>query len=81
MAREYAALQPARCSDRSQWFGGRPVGVIRLDGSGERRKASLDSLGERAATLNARFSVEQPPEGGTRVHVVLPAYAAGAGGE
>jgi len=55
--------------------------VIEDDGSGERRKASLDSLGERAATLNARFSVEQPPEGGTRVHVVLPAYAAGAGGE
>ena len=55
--------------------------VIEDDGSGERRKASLDSLGERAATLNARFSVEQPPEGGTRVHVVLPAYAAGADGK
>jgi signal transduction histidine kinase len=52
--------------------------VIEDDGSGERRKASLDSLGERAATLNARFSVEQPPEGGTRVHVVLPAYVTDA---
>ncbi len=51
--------------------------LIEDDGSGERRKASLDSLGERARTLNARFSVEQPPSGGTRVHVVLPAYAAG----
>ena len=51
--------------------------VIEDDGSGERRKASLDSLGERARTLNARFSVEQPPEGGTRVHVALPAYVAG----
>jgi two-component system sensor histidine kinase UhpB len=51
--------------------------LIEDDGSGERRKASLDSLGERARTLNARFSVEQPPEGGTRVHVVLPAYVAG----
>jgi two-component system sensor histidine kinase UhpB len=51
--------------------------LIEDDGSGERRKASLDSLGERARTLNARFSVEQPPTGGTRVHVVLPAYAAG----
>jgi two-component system sensor histidine kinase UhpB len=51
--------------------------VIEDDGSGERRKASLDSLGERARTLNARFSVEQPPEGGTRVHVVLPAYVVG----
>ena len=52
--------------------------IVEDDGAGERRKASLDSLGERAATLNARFSVEQPPEGGTRVHVVLPDYAAGA---
>ena len=51
--------------------------LIEDDGSGERRKASLDSLGERARTLNARFSVEQPPSGGTRVQVVLPAYAAG----
>jgi two-component system sensor histidine kinase UhpB len=51
--------------------------AIEDDGSGERRKASLDSLGERARTLNGRFSVEQPPEGGTRVHVVLPAYVAG----
>ncbi len=52
--------------------------LIEDDGAGERRKASLDSLGERAATLNARFSVEQPPEGGTRVHVMLPPYATGA---
>jgi two-component system sensor histidine kinase UhpB len=52
--------------------------IVEDDGAGERRKASLDSLGERAATLNARFSVEQPPEGGTRVHVVLPGYATGA---
>jgi two-component system sensor histidine kinase UhpB len=52
--------------------------LIEDDGSGERRKASLDSLGERAATLNARFSVEQPPGGGTRVHVVLPPYAIGS---
>jgi two-component system sensor histidine kinase UhpB len=51
--------------------------VIEDDGSGERRKASLDSLGERARTLNARFSVEQPPEGGTRVQVALPAYVVG----
>jgi signal transduction histidine kinase len=51
--------------------------VIEDDGSGERRKASLDSLGERARTLNARFSVEQPPEGSTRVQVALPAYVVG----
>jgi signal transduction histidine kinase len=52
--------------------------LIEDDGSGERRKASLDSLGERAATLNARFSVAQPPCGGRRVHVVLPRYAIGS---
>jgi two-component system, NarL family, sensor histidine kinase UhpB len=52
--------------------------LVEDDGSGERRKASLDSLGERAATLNARFSVQQPPGGGTRVCVVLPAYVAAA---
>jgi two-component system, NarL family, sensor histidine kinase UhpB len=52
--------------------------IVEDDGAGERRKASLDSLGERAATLNARFSVEQPPGGGTRVHVVLPGYATGS---
>jgi signal transduction histidine kinase len=52
--------------------------VVEDDGSGERRKASLDSLGERAATLNARFSVEQPLGGGTRVYVLLPAYVAAA---
>jgi len=51
--------------------------VIEDDGSGERRKASLDALGERAATLNGRFSVEQPAGGGTLVRVVLPAYVAG----
>jgi len=52
--------------------------LIEDDGSGERRKASLDSLGERAATLNARFSVEQPAGAGPRVHVVLPPYAIGS---
>jgi two-component system sensor histidine kinase UhpB len=51
--------------------------VIEDDGSGERRKASLDALGERASTLNARFTVEQPAGGGTLVRVVLPAYVAG----
>ena len=51
--------------------------VIEDDGAGERRKASLDALGERAATLNGRFTVEQPAGGGTLVRVVLPAYVAG----
>ena len=49
--------------------------VVSDDGSGERRKASVDALGERAATLNARFSFEQGNGPGTVVRVVLPAYA------
>ena len=52
--------------------------VIEDDGKGERRKATLDAIGERASTLNARFSVEQGPDGGTAIHVVLPPYAAAA---
>lgn len=51
--------------------------VVADDGSGERRKAALDALSERAATLNARFDVEQGAGGGTTVRVTLPAYAAG----
>ena len=54
--------------------------VIEDDGKGERRKATLDAIGERASTLNARFTVEQGDDGGTAIHVVLPAYAAAAGG-
>lgn len=50
--------------------------VIADDGKGERRKATLDAIGERASTLNARFSVEQGPDGGTAIHVVLPPYGA-----
>jgi signal transduction histidine kinase len=50
--------------------------VIADDGKGERRKAALDAVEERAKTLNGRFSVEQGDDGGTAIHVVLPAYAA-----
>ena len=45
------------------------------NGTGERRTAALDAIGERASTLNGRFSVEQGADGGTAIHVVLPAYA------
>jgi signal transduction histidine kinase len=50
--------------------------VVTDDGKGERRKATLDAIAERASTLNARFSVEQGADGGTAIRVVLPAYAA-----
>ena len=58
--------------------GGTVETVVADDGKGERRKATLDAIGERASTLNARFSVEQGPDGGTAIHVVLPPYAAAA---
>ena len=46
-------------------------------GQRHRRAAhgALDAIGERASTLNGRFSVEQGADGGTAIHVVLPPYA------
>jgi signal transduction histidine kinase len=49
--------------------------VVSDNGKGERRRATLDAIAERASTLNSRFSVEQGPDGGTAIHVVFPAYA------
>jgi nitrate/nitrite-specific signal transduction histidine kinase len=46
------------------------------DGPPERRGAVLDALEERAATLNARVSVETPDSGGTVLTVALPPSAA-----
>lgn len=53
--------------------------VIVDDGVEERRRASIEAIEERARILNARLSVEQGDDGGTRMHVVLPAYVAAAG--
>jgi signal transduction histidine kinase len=47
--------------------------VVSDNGTGERRSAALDAIGERASTLNGRFSVEQGAEG-TSIHVVFPSY-------
>ncbi len=60
--------------------GGGLETIVSDDGKGERCKTALDALGERVATLNGRFSVEQGADGGTAVHVVLPPYAARAPG-
>ena len=49
--------------------------IVADDGTGERRTAALEAIGERASTLNGRFSVEQGADGGTAIRVVLPAYA------
>jgi signal transduction histidine kinase len=51
--------------------------VVSDDAPGERRRATFDALAERARTLNGRFSVDAPEEGGTTVHVLLPPYAGG----
>lgn len=50
--------------------------VIADNGTGERRRASFEAVAERARTLNGRLSIETGEDGGTAVHVVLPAYAA-----
>jgi signal transduction histidine kinase len=49
--------------------------VVSDNGKGERRKAALDAIAERCATLNGRFSVEQGEDGGTSIHVVFPRHA------
>jgi len=51
--------------------------VVRDNGKREQRRASIDAIAERAATLNGRLTVEQGEESGTAVRVVLPPYAAG----
>ena len=55
--------------------GGQIETIVADNGTGERRTAALDAIGERASTLNGRFSVEQGADGGTAIRVVLPAYS------
>lgn len=55
--------------------GGQIETIVADDGTGERRTAALEAIGERATTLNGRFSVEQGADGGTAIRVVLPPYA------
>jgi signal transduction histidine kinase len=54
--------------------GGQIETVVADNGTGERRTAALAAIGERASTLNGRFSVEQGADGGTAIRVVLPPY-------
>ncbi len=59
--------------------GGLIETIVADNGTGERRTAALEAIGERASTLNGRFSVEQGADGGTAIRVVLPPYAGGPG--
>src|SRR5215210_6272689 len=52
--------------------------IVADNGKGERRRASLVAIEERAAILNGRFFVDQGEDGGTAVRVVLPPYAGDA---
>jgi signal transduction histidine kinase len=47
------------------------------DAPGERRRASFESLEERARTLNGRLRVDQGDDGGTTIAVTLPSYTVG----
>jgi signal transduction histidine kinase len=50
--------------------------VIADDGTGERRRASFETIEERARTLSGSLAVEASDDGGTVVRVVLPPYVA-----
>jgi signal transduction histidine kinase len=50
--------------------------VIADDGTGERRRATFDSIEERARTLSGTLVVEASDDGGTVVRIVLPPYVA-----
>jgi signal transduction histidine kinase len=68
---------PNRISIRvSEARDGSVEAVIADDGAGERRRATFDSIEERARTLSGRLHVEAGEDGGTAVRIVLPSYAA-----
>jgi signal transduction histidine kinase len=50
--------------------------VVADDGSGERRRASVEAIEERARPLAGRVRVEHGRDGGTVVRVVLPPHRA-----
>jgi two-component system sensor histidine kinase DegS len=50
--------------------------VIADDGSGERRRASVEAIQERALPLHGRVRVEHRQDGGTVLRIELPPYTA-----
>ena len=59
----------------SETASGQIETIVADNGTGERRTAALAAIGERASTLNGRFSVEHGADGGTAIRVLLPPYA------
>ena len=68
--------KPSKIDVRVASRNGSVETVISDNGAGERRRATYDSLAERARALNAELSVDSSEDGGTSVRVVLPEYAA-----
>jgi signal transduction histidine kinase len=60
----------------AQLEGGSVEAVIVDDAPVERRRRTFESLEERARTIGGRASIDHEDPGGTRVSVVIPAYAA-----
>jgi signal transduction histidine kinase len=68
--------KPSRIEVRVAQVGDSVEAVISDNGAGERRRATYDSVAERARTLNAELSIDSSDDGGTSVRVLLPDYAA-----
>jgi signal transduction histidine kinase len=68
--------KPSKIDVRVASVDGGVEAVISDNGAGERRRATYDSLAERARALSAELSVDSSDDGGTSVRVVLPEYAA-----
>jgi two-component system, NarL family, sensor histidine kinase UhpB len=68
--------KPSKIAVRIKYVDGSVETVISDNGAGERRRATYDSLAERARALNAELSVDSSEDGGTSVRVLLPDYAA-----
>jgi signal transduction histidine kinase len=64
----------------SELADGRFETLVVDDGMGERRRAAVEAVEDRVRILNGRADVENRPEGGTAVRVVLPSYVAAATG-
>jgi signal transduction histidine kinase len=68
--------KPSKIAVRVANVDGSVEAVVADNGAGERRRATYDSLAERARTLNAEVSVDSSDDGGTSVRVLLPDYTA-----